>query len=227
MDYEQELNRLADTYRGHGYDVTVRPGPDQLPSFAKDFRVEILGRRGAEGVLVAVRKNRDEVAADSSMQRYAEITGAQLGWRFDFAILESEKPNAREGRGAKELSEDDINKSLDQARELSRIGFTRFAVVAAWATLEAAMRMRLRALGQEAGWGSMPRQMTRELYSAGALSPDEFRRIESASQLRNQIVHGFASQLSEPGDSEAAMVEVLSNVAHRLVSESQPAARST
>src|SRR5207248_2735950 len=138
------------------------------------------------------------------MQRYAEITGAQPGWRFDFAILESEKPNTREVRGAKELSEDDINRSIEQARELSRIGFTRFAVVAAWATLEAAMRMRLRAFGQEAGWGSMPRQMTRELYSAGALSPDEFRRIEVASQLRNQIVHGFASQPAEPGDSEAA-----------------------
>ncbi len=227
MDYEQELNRLADIYRGHGYDVTVRPGPDQLPPFARDFRVEILGRRGAEGVLVAVRRNRDEVAADSDMQRYAETTGAQPGWRFDFAILESEQPNAREVRGAKELSQDDINKSLEQARELSRMGFTGFAVVAAWATLEAAMRMRLRALGQEAGWGSIPRQMTRELYSAGALSPDEFRRIESASQLRNQIVHGFASQPAEPGDSEAAMVEVLSGVAHRLVNESQPAAQST
>ena len=224
MDYEQELNRLADAYRAQGYDVTVRPGPDRLPPFAKDFRVEILGRRGAEGVLVAVRKNRDEVAADGNMQRYAEITGAQPGWRFDFAILEPEKPNAREVRGAKELSEDDINKSLVQAQELSRMGFTQFAVVAAWATLEAAMRMRLRALGQEAGWGSIPREMTRELYSAGELSPDEFRRIEIASQLRNQIVHGFASQPAEPGDSETTMVEVLSNVAHRLVSESQSAA---
>jgi hypothetical protein len=226
MDHEQELNRLAGVYRGHGYDVTVRPGPDQLPPFATDFRVEILGRRGDHGVLVAVRKDRHEVAADGDMQRYAEITGAHPGWRFDFAILEPEGPDAREVRGAKEPSEEDINKSLEQARELSRMGFTRFAVVAAWATLEAAMRMRLRSLGQEAGWGSMPRQMTRELYSAGELSPDEFRRIESASQLRNQIVHGFASQPAEPGHSEAAMVEVLSNVAHRLVSESQPVAAS-
>lgn len=221
MDFEQELSRLADTYRGQGYDVTIRPSPDQLPPFAKDFRIEILGRRGAEGVLVAVRKNRDEVAADGDMQRYAEVTGSQPGWRFDFAILESEKPNAREARGAKDFSEDDISQSLEQARELSRLGFTRFAIVAAWATLEAAMRMRLRAFGQEAGWGSLPRQMTRELFSAGELSPDEFRRIEIASQLRNQIVHGFASQPPEPGTSEAAMVELLNNVARRLVSESQ------
>jgi hypothetical protein len=79
MDLLQELKRVADAYRGQGYDVIVRPNPDQLPPFAKDFNVEIVGRRGAEGVLVAVRKNRDEVAADNDMQRYAEITGTQPG----------------------------------------------------------------------------------------------------------------------------------------------------
>lgn len=220
MDFEQELNRLADTYRGHGYDVAVHPSPDQLPPFAKDFRVEILGRRGAESVLVAVRKDRDAVAADSDMPRYAEVTGSQPGWRFDFAILESEKPNIREVRGAKDFSEDDISQSLEQARELSRLGFTRYAIVAAWATLEAAMRMRLRAYGQDVGWGSIPRQMTRELFSAGELSPDGFRRIETASQIRNQIVHGFASPSSEPDNSEAATVELLNDVARRLVRES-------
>ena len=94
MDLAQELNRLADIYRGHGYEVTVRPGPDQLPPFAKDFRVEIVGRRGDGGVLVAVKKNRDEMAADRHMQSYAEIIGNQRGgvsiwpsWRG-----ESERP---------------------------------------------------------------------------------------------------------------------------------------
>src|SRR6476660_1437036 len=107
MDLLQELKRVADVYRGQGYDVTVRPSPDQLPPFAKDFKVEIVGRRGAEGVLVAVKKDRDEVAADGNMQRYAEITGTQPGWRFDFAILEAENPKAREVRGAQEFSGDD------------------------------------------------------------------------------------------------------------------------
>lgn len=222
MDLSQELERVADLYRGQGYDVTVRPSLDQLPSFAEDFKIEIVGRRGAEGVLVAVRKDRDEVAADTNMQRYAEITGTQPGWRFDFAILEAENPRARKVRGAPEFSGDDIARSLEQAGELSHMGFARFAVIPAWAALEAAMRIRLRAWGQEAGWGSAPRQMLKELYSGGALSPDEFSRIEKASQLRNQIVHGFASQPIEAGTSEVAVVQLLSEVAGRLVSESQP-----
>jgi len=222
MDFEQELTRLADVYRGHGYGVTVRPGPDQLPPFAKDFRVEIVGRRGAGGVLVAVKKNRDDFAADSNMQRYAELAAAQPGWRFDFALLEPQTLGARESRGAKEFSDDDIVVSLDQAEQLSRTGFSRAALVTAWAALEAAMRMRLRASGQKAGWGSMPREMVRELYSAGLLSPDEFQQIETALQRRTQIVHGYSSQPDDSDTPEADLVRVLGDVTRRLVSESRP-----
>jgi hypothetical protein len=213
--------RIADMYRGQGYDVTVRPSADQLPPFATGFRVEILARRGGQGVLVAVRKNRDELEADSHLSRYAEVTAAQPGWRFDLAVLEGQNPNTRELRGAREFSGDDITQSLEQAEQLDKAGFPRYAVVAAWAALEAAMRIRLRASGREAGWGSRPGEMLRELYSAGALTPTEFRQVESASQLRNQIVHGFDPP---PGESVALepAVRVLTDVTRRLVSESQP-----
>jgi uncharacterized protein YutE (UPF0331/DUF86 family) len=225
MDFGEELKRVADVYRRQGYNVTLRPGPDQLPPFAGDFKVEIVGRRGSEGVLVAVKKNRDEVAADSNMQRYAEITGSQPGWRFDLAILEAENPKARDFRGAREFTDEDIRHTLVEAGEINRMGFSRFAVVAAWAALEAAMRLRLRASGQEAGWGSVPRQMLKELYSAGLLSPDEFHRIEQAFQLRNQVAHGFTFPSSEPGNPDATVVEFLSDIARRLVSESHPTKR--
>ena len=59
---------MADLYLGQGYDVNVWPSPDQLPPFARDFKVEVVARRGTEGVLVAVRKDRDAVAADANMQ---------------------------------------------------------------------------------------------------------------------------------------------------------------
>ena len=226
MDFDRQLAQVADTYRDQGYSVTLRPSPDELPPFARDFRVEILARRGAESVLCAVRKDRDALAADGDMQRYAEITGAQPGWRFDFAVVEPEHPRERDIRGATEFSRDDVIRSLEQAEQLNRVGFSRYAVVAAWAALEAAMRMRLRAGGQEAGWGSMPRQMAKELFSAGVLTPDEFQRIDLASQLRNQIVHGFSPQ---PAGSETHQVEVaqsLSDIARRLVSESWPERRA-
>jgi uncharacterized protein YutE (UPF0331/DUF86 family) len=226
MDFEQQLQSVAAEYRNQGYAVTVRPGPAQLPDFAKDFKVELVGHRAGSGVLVAVKRNRDEVAADRDMQRYAEVTASQPGWRFDFAIVEPENPNARDIRGAREFSNEDIERVLNQADQLSRTGFARVALVTAWSALEAAMRVRLRASGQDAGWGSMPRQMVRELYSAGLLTPDEFHQLEQTAQLRNQIVHGFSPDSSESHDADSAAVRFLGDIARRLLEESRPERRS-
>jgi hypothetical protein len=63
----------------------------------------------------------------------------------------------------------------------------------------------------------MPREMLNELYSSGVLSIDEFAQLERLAQVRNQIVHGFASPASEGG-----MVGFMSGLARRLVEESRP-----
>jgi hypothetical protein len=67
------------------------------------------------------------------MPRYAEITSAQPGWQFDFAILESEEPSARELRGAQELPDEDVIKALGDAEQLAPTGFLRPALTTAWA----------------------------------------------------------------------------------------------
>ena len=63
-------------------------GPEPMLPVAKDFKVQIVGRRGDQGVLVSVKRNRQEMEADKEMPRYAEVTAGQPGWRYDFAILE-------------------------------------------------------------------------------------------------------------------------------------------
>lgn len=223
MRTAQNIDRLADGYRGEGYDVIVRPESGQLPAFAADFRVEIVGRRGAEGVLVAARKNRAAVAADGDLPSYAEVTGGQPGWRFDLAVLEGENSDAFEFGDAEELTESEIARSLDRARELDGLGYPQAAVVAAWAAFEAAMRMRLRATGERAGRVGSPRQIWRELYSAGELTPEEFRVGEGAAKLRNRIAHGFAPGADAAGPSESAVVRLLGDVSTRLMEESRPA----
>jgi hypothetical protein len=221
MNFEEELDRIAALYRRQGYEVVIRPGPTQLPAFAHDFKVELLAHRADQGVLVAIKKNRQAIAADGNIQRYAETTGLQPGWRFDFVILEPENTLARELVGAKEFSDEDILGSLEQATRLVRDGLDQYAVVAAWAAFEAAMRTHLRLSGQEAGWGTPPREMLRELYSAGAFAPEEFARIDLAFRLRNQIVHGFSPLPSGIQMSNGAIVELLSDLTRRLLGSSQ------
>jgi hypothetical protein len=218
MNFEQELKRVADTYSRQGYQVTLRPGPEDLPHFARDFKVELVGRRGTEGVLVSVKKNREELEADANLSRYAEVIGTQSEWRFDVAVLESEGSMGRNGRAGLEFSGDDIKGVLTDAEHLVGTGFLRPAVITAWAGFEAAMRMRLRAAGGKAGWGSSPRTLLNELYSSGVLSVSEFRQLEKLSDLRNQIVHGFSSP-----DIDKGIVAFLTATARRLIEESKPA----
>ena len=42
MNIEQRLSYVADRYRSLGFKIVLRPGPADLPPFAKDFKVEIL-----------------------------------------------------------------------------------------------------------------------------------------------------------------------------------------
>jgi hypothetical protein len=217
MDFEQELKRLADFYTDQGFAVTIRPQSKDLPPFAKDFQIELLGKRGVGGVLVAVKKNRTALAAEADLPRYAEITGGQPGWRFDLSVLEGENPRERDFRGAEEFSPDDISKSLADAEKIAHLGFVQPAVIAAWAGLEAAMRIRLRALGRPAGRGTIPREMLNELFSSGVFSREEFQQLEQLFQMRNRIVHGFSAPVSD-----VTAVNLLSDLARRLVEESQP-----
>jgi hypothetical protein len=189
---------VARAYADQEYQVVLHPTAAQLPDFARDFKLEILAPRGSGGVLASVKKNRGEMAADPEMPRHAEVTGEQPGWRYDFTILEAEQPGAQEARGAQDLSGEDIHQTLSEAEEMARLGFVRAAVLTAWSAPEA-LRMRLRAAGEAAGWGTPPREMLNELYSSGVLSLDEFTQLERLSQVRNQIVHGFASPASEGG----------------------------
>jgi hypothetical protein len=218
MDFEQELKRVAGSYASQGYQVTMRPQPEDLPAFAKDFKIELLARRGSTTSLVAVRKNLAEVSADPELSRYAQLVGEHPGWRLDLVVLEGEGPLAREARRAEEPAEERIAKSLDTAHLLAEQGHLEPALAVAWAGFEAAMRRRLLAAGGKAGWGTSPREMLRELYSAGTFSADEFHRLEMASRLRDEVVRGFVPEHFDKGD-----VQFLNDMARRLLKESQPA----
>jgi hypothetical protein len=221
MTIEERLNHLTDRYRSLGFKVVIRPGPDDLPPFAMDFKVEIVATSEKGNVLAVAKASPSELQADNEMSRYAEIPNRQPGWRMDLFVLGPDNPSVPEAREAKEPTAEEIRSSIDGAERMLRAGFTAQAVIAAWATLESTMRRRLQAEGTRAGWGTSPRTLLNELFSAGVFSNSEFRDLEGLSQLRNVIVHGF----SVP-DVSPSVVEFLLGVARRLLTESQPAKKS-
>jgi REase_AHJR-like len=221
MTTEQRLEQIADRYRAQGYQVVLHPGPDDLPPFAKDFKVEILASRPDGNVLVSAKASSAEFERDPNLSRYAEIIQNQQGWRFDVFVL-GPPPHTPDRHDMAEASEGEISKSLDDAERLFQAGFEPQAVLAGWAALEAAMRHRLRSLGNKTEWGTSPRSMLNELISLGILTNSEFRDLEDIARLRNIIVHGF----SVP-EISASTVSLLDGTARRLLTESKQVATAS
>lgn len=67
MKFEQRLNVVADRYRSLGFKVVMRPGPDDLPPFAKDFKVDILATGPDGNVLASVKATALELEADPNL----------------------------------------------------------------------------------------------------------------------------------------------------------------
>jgi hypothetical protein len=218
MNFDQRLNQVADRYRTQGYKVVVRPGPEDLPDFAKDFKVEIVARREDGSVLASAKKSATDLETDPDVASYADLTGHQSGWRFDVFVLGPDSQPLAEKQQPLELSEEDIHRALEEVERMLQAGFIQQSFIAAWAGLEAAMRRRLQAGGEKAGWGTSPRTMLNELYSSGMLPGTVFRDLERLFQARSAIIHGFTT----PGVDPSA-VQHLAAVARRLLSESQPA----
>jgi REase_AHJR-like len=79
MTIEERLNHVANRYRSLGYKVATRPGPDELPAFAKDFKVEIVATGDKGNVLAVAKASPSELQADQEVARYSEITSNNLG----------------------------------------------------------------------------------------------------------------------------------------------------
>jgi HEPN domain-containing protein len=217
MNIEQRLNDVAERYKAQGYRVIVQPDRNALPTFAKDFKVEILATREDSNVLALAKGNSSELEADPNVPRYAEITNQQPGWRLDVFVLGPDSQVMPKNLEAKEPPEEDIRRFLDDIEPMLQAGFTRASLIAAWSALEAAMRRRLREEGEEAEWGTSPRTMLNELYSAGAISTGVLRELEAISNLRNAIVHGFLPSVVV----DENVVQFLVHTARHLLTESQ------
>jgi hypothetical protein len=168
--------------------------------------------------LASAKKDSAEMQADANLPRYAEIIENQPGWRFDLFVLGPDSDawvNKRDD--VQEPSDNDILRSLDDAERMFHAGFVGQSLIAAWAALESAMRRRLRAQGEEAGWGTSPRTMLNELFSAGDLTNSVFRELEDLFQLRSAIVHGFAPPIVEKN-----AVELLVQTTKQLLSAPLP-----
>lgn len=210
MNIEEELQRVAESYRAEGYRVTVRPQPAQLPPFAADLGADILASKDDQNILVQVKGRREDLATMPDLAKRADLVNSQQGWRFDLVVLEPENPLERVIHKAAEPTSEQIKQLLDRAAKSGEAGLWDVACVYAWAALEAAMR-QVRSDAELYG-RTAPNELLTTLYSNGFLSRGEFDRLREAFRVRTQLVHGFIPQAIEP-----ALVTDVIAVARKLV----------
>jgi hypothetical protein len=207
MDIEKEVDGVAQQYRSEGYVVVTHPDADHLPEFAKDFGVDLLATRGDERVLVQVKEDRASLNADPSVSRLAEILSKQPEWRYDVIVLNGSDPIQRITRGAREPSNEEMERSLQHVESLLQAGDSRAALVFAWAALEAAMRQAASSVELYTP-RTNPAELISTLYGNGLLTREEFDVLRESYRVRTAIVHGLVSPSVAP-DLVRAVVDVV------------------
>ncbi len=75
MNTQQRLNHIVDRYRKQGYQVILNPQPDDLPPFAKDFKVEIFASRPDGNVLASAKATASEFDGDTNLSEKLDLRG--------------------------------------------------------------------------------------------------------------------------------------------------------
>ena len=186
---KESLDRVAQRYRDEGYEVVVEPRGDALPSFLDDFQVDLIARRGNEGVVVEIKYKRNDLSADENVSRMAEVVNRQPGWRLDVIVLERETSLDKAVYTAAEPSDEQIGSMIVVAEEMAANGHLPYAYVAALSSLEAVMRSICK--NTELYPHNTTIDCLRNIYGLDLLSRDQFVWLRDAFKVRSQIVHGL------------------------------------
>lgn len=184
-----ELARqVAEDYRNKGYEVTLQPGPDQLPPSLSDYQPDLLARKGDETVVVEI-KSRPTSRREPPLESLAKAVRALPGWRLELLLAEPDIAFPLPERTLP-WSEREAGGALDEAEQLLKAGYAEAALLMAWAGTEAALRLVAEREGVKAERNEANFLLNR-LTAEGVLGHREYQVLRGALSLRNAIAHGL------------------------------------
>jgi hypothetical protein len=203
----EALCRLKDDFKAKGYVVIGEPTQDDLPEFLRSHRPDALAFGPGDNVVIEARSRRTR-ASDVLLAQLAQIVSSQPRWRLLVVYAgEASDDLVRVHRA----DQPQIEKALEEARDLRSQGHHKAALVVAWALLEALARnlpgdgLSFRALS--------PMQVIERLAAGGYLVPSDAERMRGLIAVRNGVVHGDFSTDVPSTDSEfllSKVVEIIS-----------------
>lgn len=125
----KRLLELAQEYRHKGYEVLLPPNPEELPDFLRDYRPEMIVRRGEEAVVIEV-KSRSSIASAQYLQGLAQAVKEHPGWRVELVMTNPEDASYLANVNGS-LQEHEIKSQLQVAKELA-VHHAESAILYAW-----------------------------------------------------------------------------------------------
>jgi hypothetical protein len=200
---------LAEEYRSRGYGVIEEPSPAQLPDFLSGYRPDLLVRKGDEAIVVEV-KPRSSLARDAQIRDLAQLLQTKPHWNFELVVVgEGERISAPEG--ARPFERDDILRGIEAAERLLAPGFSEAALLLAWSTSEATVRLLIEAEGIVLDHLNPP-YILKQAVMNGVIARDEYNFLTNVIKYRNALVHGFKTI-----DFDPALVSELISRTKRLL----------
>jgi len=206
---KQRARVLAEEYRGKGYEVIEVPSPEQLPDFLAGYHPDLLIRKGDEAIVVEGR-SRSSLVKDPQIRKLARLLGSKPHWNFELVVL-GEEEQLSVPEGAHPFERADILRGIEAAERLLESGFPQAALVLAWSTSEATVRLLTEAEGVELD-RHMPLYVLKQAVVHGVISRDEYNFLTNVMKYRNALAHGFNIV-----DFDAALVKELISTTRGLL----------
>jgi hypothetical protein len=184
----QRARAIAEEYRSRGDEVTEQPSPEQLPEFLAGYQPDVLVQRGDEAIIVEV-KSRSSLLKDPRIRELARLVQEEPHWNFEL-VLVGEEEQLSIPEGARPFERDDILRGLEAAERLLATEFLAAALLQAWSTLEATLRL----LSTEEGLvleRLSPLSVLTQATSNGVISRDDYSFLAKVMKYRKALAHGF------------------------------------
>ena len=208
---KQRTRAIAGEYRSKGYEVIEEPTQNQLPDFLSGYHPDLLVRKGDEARVVVV-KSRASLAHEPQIRDLARLLHTKPNWSFELVLL-GKKEQMSLPEGTYPFDREDILSSLQASERLLELGFPEAALLLAWSSAEATIRLLTMAEGIVFDRHT-PVYILKQAIMHGVISRDEYNFLTKAMQYRNALVHGFKTI-----DLDSALVKELISTTHRLLQE--------
>ena len=208
----ERLTELAEEYCEQGYEVFLNPGTKDLPEFLHGYQPDLVVRKNGQSIVIEV-KTRKALASNPQIREMARLLNAMEDWQLNLILVGNGEDDFALDSS---LNDAEVFESLDEAHALLGNGYTNAAMLLAWSSTEAALRL---IGGQEEPpiVQTNPQNLLQSLVMEGVISREEYEFLRKALQERNAIAHGYKSS-----PNAAKTVQDLIDTTRKLLSEVQP-----